>query len=75
MTNVSDKGTGDPLSPRTAVDPRHNDKTGAVFVDGHAQIEPPERLGYVRKENGVFIQGNNTFFSGAGSDLDPPRKY
>lgn len=75
LTNVSDKGTGDPLSPRTAVDPRHNDKTGAVFVDGHAQIESPERLGYVRKENGVFIQGNNTFFSGVGSDLDPPRKY
>lgn len=75
LTNISDKGTGDPLSPRTAVDPRHNDKTGAVFVDGHAQIEPPERLGYVRKENGVFIQGNNTFFSGAGSDLDPPKKY
>jgi prepilin-type N-terminal cleavage/methylation domain-containing protein/prepilin-type processing-associated H-X9-DG protein len=75
LTNVSDKGTGGHSSPRTAVDPRHNDKTGVVFVDGHAQIKIPQQLGYTRKENGVFVQGDNTYFSGTGSDLDPPRKY
>ena len=75
LTVVSDKGTGDPGSPRTAVDPRHNGKAVVVFVDGHASSRSPEQLGYVRQSSGVFINGHNRHFSGRGVDLSPPNKY
>jgi prepilin-type N-terminal cleavage/methylation domain-containing protein/prepilin-type processing-associated H-X9-DG protein len=75
LTAVSDKGTGDPGSPRTAVDPRHNSKAVVVFVDGHASSRSPKQLGYVRQSSGVFINGHNRHFSGRGVDLDPPNKY
>jgi len=75
LTAVSDIGTGDPGSPRTAVDPRHNRKVAAVFADGHVASRFPEQLGYIRTSNGLFINGSNQYFSGRGVDLDPPNKY
>jgi len=70
----SDMGTGDPGSPRTAVDPRHENKSSVVFGDGHAEIRTPENLGYRRSQDGIFIDAGayNNFFSGSGEDNDPP---
>lgn len=70
----SDMGTGDPGSPRTAVDPRHDGKSSVVFADGHAEIKSPENLGYKRSVDGAYIDSGafNNFFSGNNEDVDPP---
>jgi len=76
LTVASDRGTGDAGSPRTAVDPRHDGKSLVAFADGHTEIKTPENLGYRRDQNALFIDSNanNNFFSGNGTDLDPPEK-
>ncbi len=59
LTSVSDRGSGDVGSPRTAVDPRHSDKANVVFVDGHVETKTPEELGYRVTSAGCY------------ADLDP----
>ena len=78
LTARSDKGTGDPGSPRTAVDPCANGKAIVSWVDGHVNAVDPEELGYRMDSTGKFFDaGNgahNKFFSGTGEDDDPPAK-
>lgn len=79
LTAMSDRGTGDDGSPRTAVDPRHEKRANAVFCDGHAETMSPERLGYRYRDDGAAIDletvddtPSNRLFSGNGRDDDPP---
>lgn len=79
LTATSDRGTGDPGTPRTAVDPRHQTKANAVFCDGHVDSVLPRTIGYRVLPNGAFVDlestpdgPNNTWFSGSSRDLDPP---
>lgn len=81
LTPNSDRGTGDPGSTRTAVDPRHLDKANVTFCDGHGETASPQALGYRVLADGSFADANagvdqglptNRFFSGTGKDLDPP---
>jgi prepilin-type processing-associated H-X9-DG protein len=79
LTAVSDRGTGDPGSPRTAVDPRHLDRANVVFCDGHAETRSPDQLGYRILPDGAYVDQQSVFdppsnrlFSGTGSDKDPP---
>lgn len=79
LTDRSDRGSGDDDSPRTAVDPRHNDKANVVFCDGHGESLTPEELGYRRLSDGAYVDleivddaPTNRMFSGSGKDEDPP---
>ena len=80
LTARCDRGTGDPGSPRTAVDPRHRrDLTNVVFCDGHGETVRPEKIGYRTLSGGAFVDlepvadpPTNRFFSGTGGDDDPP---
>lgn len=81
LTATSDRGTGDPGTPRTGVDPRHADRVNALSADGHASAASVEFLGYRRLPGGRFVDldaatdaPTNKFFSGTGADLDPPAK-
>lgn len=55
LTDKADRGTGDPGSPRTAVDPRHRDRANAVFVDGHGESKTERELGYRTRPNGRYV--------------------
>lgn len=55
LTDTSDRGTGDPGSPRTAVDPRHRKKASVVFADGHSQSKTPDELGYRLSTGGCYV--------------------
>ncbi len=76
----SDHGSGDPGSPRTAVDARHLAKANVIFCDGHADSVTPHLLGYRTNPDGSFMDGGaagpgqptNTWFSGTSRDSDPP---
>ncbi len=79
LTDSSDRGTGDAGSPRTALDPRHIGKANVVFCDGHGETTTPYNLGYRMFEDGRYVDSEevvdtptNKFFSGIGSDTDPP---
>jgi len=79
LTPNSDKGTGDPGSPRTAVDPCMNGKAIVAFLDGSVVAKSPEELGYRKDTNGKYLDTStggsrptNRFFSGTGEDDDPP---
>ncbi|MCH8199804.1 MAG: hypothetical protein IIA54_07040 [Chloroflexi bacterium] len=79
LTATSDRGTGDPGSPRTAVDGRHLGRANVVFCDGHGESSLPRALGYRTRSNGSFAdadtdpdQPTNRWFSGTGRDDDPP---
>lgn len=81
LTDMSDRGTGDAGSPRTAVDPRHTGRANVIFCDGHGETLTPERLGYRRSGDGTFFDDQpasdpprNDQFSGTGRDNDPPAK-
>lgn len=81
LTAVSDRGSGDAGSPRTAVDPRHRGKVNAVFCDGHGDSLTPNALGYRVEPNGAYVDlqptdeaPTNKYFSGTGNDDDPPSK-
>ena len=39
LTTGSDRGTGDALSPRTAVAPRHLNKANVIFCDAHVDTQ------------------------------------
>ncbi|MGE3180729.1 MAG: type II secretion system protein [Phycisphaerae bacterium] len=80
LTATSDRGSGDPGTPRTAVDPRHAKKANVVFCDGHGETQTPEQLGYRYADGGKFADleviandpPSNQLFSGTGLDDDPP---
>ena len=79
LTDRSDRGTGDPGSLRTGVDPRHRGKANTVFCDGHGLSLTPNKLGYRLLPNGAFVDlesvertPSNRLFSGTGNDDDPP---
>lgn len=81
LTANSDRGTGDPGSPRTAVDPRHRGLANVVYCDGHGQSTKPRDLGYRLLDSGAYVDlqrdgigdaPTNKFFSGTGFDDDPP---
>lgn len=79
LTDTSDRGTGDPGSPRTTIDPRHLGQANVVFCDGHAETCLPEKLGYRILPNGSYADlesttdpPTNRFFSGTGRDDPPP---
>lgn len=73
LGSASDRGTGDPGSPRTAVDPRHNGNSVTMFGDGHVAKLSPDKLGYVRLKTGAISDnGNNSLFSGRNFDILPP---
>ena len=55
LTFESDCGTGDAGSPRTAVDPRHQDKVNAIFADGHGETTKPYDLGYRTNRQGAYV--------------------
>ncbi len=79
LTDTSDRGTGDPGSPRTAVHQRHLGRTNVVFCDGHGRMVPAGDIGYRVRSDGSYAdvdeepdQPTNRWFSGTGQDDDPP---
>lgn len=80
LTPQSDRGTGDPGSPRSAVDTPHTGRAAVVWLDGHATLSKPGDLGYATDDTGRFIDEpnaegelpTNKFFSGRSIDDDPP---
>lgn len=81
LTPVSDRGTGDAGSPRTAVDPRHLGRANVVYCDGHGEAQTPEALGYRTAGDGTYLEDgtgdlrpSNRLFSGRDGDVDPPPK-
>lgn len=75
LTARSDIGTGDPGSPRTAVDACYNGRAIMAFLDGAVAAKTPEELGYKQDEDGKFLNdggASNRFFSGEDADVDPP---
>jgi len=75
LTDRSDIGTGDPGSPRTAVDACYNGRAIVSFLDGSVVAKFPKELGYVTDESGKFVNdggASNRQFSGEDRDLDPP---
>lgn len=83
MLSTSDRGTGATGSPRTAVDPRHQGRVNAVFLDGHARVMSVEGLGYRVLGDGTFSDSGtpdnpatNRYFSGDATSqapIDKPR--
>jgi prepilin-type processing-associated H-X9-DG protein len=61
---------------RSGPDPRHQRKFNAVFCDGHVELAAPQDLGYVVNADGSMAaidpRAHNNFFSGSGTDKDPP---
>lgn len=80
LTATSDRGTGDPGTTRTAVDPRHaSGRANVMFADGHAAAMTPRSLGYRLLPDGRYVDTevvddppDNRLFSGQGRDADPP---
>lgn len=61
---------------RSGPDPRHQRKFNAVFCDGHVELVAPQDVGYVVNADGSMAaldpKAHNKFFSGSGTDKDPP---
>lgn len=81
LTATSDRGSGDPGTTRTAVDPRHRDRANVVYCDGHGTASLPRDLGYRTDTAGMYVdvesedpldRPHNKLFSGSGRDDDPP---
>ncbi len=80
LTADSDKGTGDPGSPRTAVDPCFNGKAIVAFLDGSVVTKTPNELGYRMDAEGKYLDSGvgaskptNESFSGTNRDDDPSK--
>ena len=62
---------------RSAPDPRHGRRANVAFCDGHVEAMSLEQLGYVISADGSVPadapSAHNRYFSGRGTDLDPPR--
>lgn len=78
LTPTSDRCTS---AARSAVEPRHQGRVNAMFLDGHAATFTPEGLGYRRKSDGSYSDTGaapdptgNRLFSGDGTDRDPPNR-
>lgn len=78
---TSDRGSGGAGSPRSAVEPRHQNRVNAVFLDGHAGVFTVEALGYRVNGDGSYSDtgtpenpATNRLFSGEGTDKDPPNR-
>lgn len=76
---ASDRGTGGSGSPRSAVEPRHQNRVNAMFLDGHAGVFTVEALGYRLNGDGSYSDSGtpenpatNRLFSGGGTDKNPP---
>lgn len=55
---------------RSAADPRHRGKASVLWVDGHADGNTVEGLGYKLEADGVInFEGSNRLWSGDGSDV------
>lgn len=56
------------------VEPRHNGRVNAVFLDGHVESRTPKDLGYSVNLDGSFNRYGvtNKLFSGNGTDRNPP---
>lgn len=68
LTKNADRGEEDERI-RTAVDPRHDEKTNAVFADSHAETRSPRALGYRRARGGCFGEASaNDSCRGIGSE-------
>jgi prepilin-type N-terminal cleavage/methylation domain-containing protein/prepilin-type processing-associated H-X9-DG protein len=79
LTAQSERGSGDPGSPRSGVAPRHLGKSNVVFCDGHAETVLPHAIGYRIRPDGAFadedpgvLRPNNHWYSLSGRDDDPP---
>jgi prepilin-type processing-associated H-X9-DG protein/prepilin-type N-terminal cleavage/methylation domain-containing protein len=63
---------------RSAVDPRHRDKSNVLFCDGHVALMTPDELGYVVNPDGSYAafdpNATNRLFSGIGEDRDVPAR-
>ena len=58
---------------RSAIYPLHLNKANVAFLDGPVGSKGLEELGYRTEEDGrVGINGDNKFFSGSGTDENPP---
>ena len=85
LTELSDHGTGDAGSRRTAVDPRHSQRVNVVFTDTHGETADEAALGYRKHEDGRYVDldappaselgpPHNRKFAGTGRDVDPPNR-
>ncbi|MGP1345760.1 MAG: type II secretion system protein [Phycisphaerales bacterium] len=80
LTPDSDRGTGDPGSPRTAVEGVHTGRAAVVWLDGHTTLSTPGELGYAVDAEGRYLDEpgvderlpTNKWFSGTLDDKDPP---
>lgn len=79
LNQLSDRGTGDPGSPRTAVDARHPGGAAVVYCDGHVERQTAKQLGYVTQSSEAFAdevgregRASNEQFSGSGRDESAP---
>ncbi len=79
LLSTSDRGTGGSGSPRSAVEPRHQKRVNAIFLDGHAGVFSVEALGYRLNGDGSFSDtgtpenpATNRLFGGDGTDKAPP---
>jgi prepilin-type processing-associated H-X9-DG protein/prepilin-type N-terminal cleavage/methylation domain-containing protein len=61
---------------RSAPDPRHNGRANVAFCDGHVEAMALKDMGYVVNADGSVAAmdpaAHNKFFSGDGTDRDPP---
>ncbi len=61
---------------RSAPDERHGGKANVAWMDGHVKALASEDLGYTKEADGSYlyesIGATNKFFSGTGTDRDPP---
>ena len=56
-------------SHRTAVDARHGGRAAVLWVDAHADLSTPDKLGYRFNPDGSFaFDGENLLWTGNGSD-------
>ncbi len=60
---------------RSAMEGRHGGRAEASFADGHVEKRRPAAFGYVENADGsvpLTGRGHNRYFSGDGTDRDPP---
>ncbi len=65
---LSSSGEGSPA--RSAIDPRHSERSNVLWVDGHVSLESFETLGYTVGKNGrVGLRGSNRRWSSSHRDV------
>ena len=75
MSDYADPQNRAPIH-RSGPDPRHQQKSNAVFCDGHVELLSPQEMGYFVNPDGsmaaIDSRAGNRLFSGSGRDDDPP---